>query len=229
MIKPQDLNTVGVIPRVGARGVDIWRLFTACDRGDAATVAALLRRDRGLATVHYHTDGIKIAVRKGHVDIVRLLLEHGASPSMSYDGSGYTGLRMAAERSHDRCVDMLTSALQKRFRFEPSSERQDAIVEAFRAGDVARAESLHAESPTAVNAAREDGVTPLHAAAREEDSRLTEWLLQHGADATALDAVGRSPLHVALFDRSNSALARLLLGDGDSTGIVTTQPWARLA
>ncbi len=219
MIKPQDLNTTDVIPRVGARGVDIWMLLTACERGDASAVASILRREPGLATVHYHTDSIKIAVRGGHSDIVRLLLDHGASPSMSYDGSGYSGLRMAAERGHRECTTILTAALESRFRFEASRDRWPAIAKALEQGDVARAESLHAESPTSLLTADENGLTPLHVAARDEDESLARWLLLHGADPSALDAAGRSPLHVALFDRANAGLARLLLTGGAAAGI----------
>ena len=166
MIKPQDLNTPDIIPRVGARGVDIWRLFTACERGDATTGALMLGLERTLATVHYHTDAVKIAVRGGHADIVRLLLEHGANPAMEYDASGYSGLRMAEERGHVECARLLTAALEARFQFEPNPTHMTAIVDAFGQGDVARAESLAAEYPTALNAADETGRTALHAAAR---------------------------------------------------------------
>jgi ankyrin repeat protein len=60
--------------------------------------------------------------------------------------------------------------------------------------------SLFLEMGLDINASDEKGCTPLHAAlcAEHKDLAFIEFLLAHGADAKAVDNLGRSVLHYAL-------------------------------
>jgi ankyrin repeat protein len=53
------------------------------------------------------------------------------------------------------------------------------------------------------------GMTPLHAAARGGHEPLVRALLRHGADASARDASGRTPMDVAATYGRTAALQRL--------------------
>src|ERR1700688_1686204 len=61
-----------------------------------------------------------------------------------------------------------------------------------------------------VNAARDDGSTPLHWAVNREDSEVAAALIQAGANANAADENGESPLLLAC-GTGNLAIARMLL------------------
>lgn len=109
------------------------------------------------------------AVRRGHMDMCRLLLQHGADPSLRHEPWGMAGMHHAAEMgniemmglllTHGGCVDARTV---------------DAEVGEF-----------------------PDGATPLfYAAAAGEAPNLAAmwWLLNQGADPVARDDSGGTPL-----------------------------------
>ena len=62
-------------------------------------------------------------------------------------------------------------------------------------------------------------LTPLQAACYLGRSTLADLLLQHGADVSAVDQLGRSALHVACI-RGHEACTRLLLLHGTETSAV---------
>src|SRR5580693_6800419 len=81
MIKPRELES--------AAGQDIWDTITAAATGDTSTLQRLLERDPGLGRAQYwYTPPIHFAVREGHIDAVRMLLEAGADPEWNgyHDG-----------------------------------------------------------------------------------------------------------------------------------------------
>jgi ankyrin repeat protein len=62
------------------------------------------------------------------------------------------------------------------------------------------------------NVVQQEGFTPLHEAALRGHAELVRLLLQHGADATARNAAGRSPGELA-HDNGHPAVAALLRSD----------------
>ena len=66
-----------------------YTIFVAALRGDDAFVREAIARDRSLAnfedTCHHRV--LSAAVRRGDVDMVRLLLEHGADPNLPEEGA----------------------------------------------------------------------------------------------------------------------------------------------
>ncbi|CAB0035338.1 unnamed protein product [Trichogramma brassicae] len=65
-----------------------------------------------------------------------------------------------------------------------------------------------------VRARDADGNEPLHLAARSANRVLVDWLLRNGADPNAVNAVGSSPLHLALMSSSDRRLMEALLKHG---------------
>ncbi len=117
----------------------------------------------------------------GYIDIVRLLLSHGANPELQENNwIGGTPLHWASERNPEIC-EMLIEA--------------GANVNT----QVDRPGSDHL------------GGTPLHWCARQRDdcAEAIEVLLKHGADPSILDAAGKRALDYA-EERGHSRVAAAL-------------------
>ena len=76
------------------------------------------------------------------------------------------------------------------------------------------------------------GETPLHIAARIEESRgekCTKMLLKSGADTNLAMADGRTPLHISAESGTIAVLRQLLSNGADPVRVVNvslTPPWA---
>jgi len=88
-----------------------------------------------------------------------------------------------------------------------------------------------------VNAAQMDGMTALHWAARHDDTKIAELLLQAGADASVSNRYGVTPLTLACIN-GNGPLVELLLDagadpntvlPGGETALMTAARTGRLA
>ena len=102
--QPEAMKTKAYVYGVDSLdGNDAWALFKACAAGDLAKVKELLAKDRRLANAQYwYQFPIHMAVREGHAEIVRLLLEQGADPGQSrYTYNSWDKLLLIArERGH---------------------------------------------------------------------------------------------------------------------------------
>ena len=72
---------------------------------------------------------------------------------------------------------------------------------------IPRANTTELERGADVNVLDEDGVTPLHLAARNGRVGVVGVLLEHGANVGAEDKEGRTPLHVAVERRAGHTRA----------------------
>ena len=88
MIKPSDIDDV------------VWDVIAAANNGDVDAMRHLLAADPGRSCEGYfYTPPIHFAVREGHLDVVRILLDAGADP----EWNGHYGLsliELARERGH---------------------------------------------------------------------------------------------------------------------------------
>jgi len=87
------------------------------------------------------------------------------------------------------------------------------ILEAARAGELARVEALLEASPELVNVRDGEGRTPMHHAVLGGHAELAELLLDRGGDISAVDAWNQTPLHHAAYE-GDAALVVLLLARG---------------
>ena len=115
---PEDVTTTPreVLDHLIRRGAQV-DISTAASMGDLARVRALLAEDPALAnrTVDYVTyyaasgTPLRNAAARGHLEIVRLLLEHGADPNLREEGIAPNGhaLYAAAAGGHHEIARML--------------------------------------------------------------------------------------------------------------------------
>src|SRR5215470_6705832 len=179
MIKPRELES--------DRGGVIWDTMMAAAKGDTPRLQRLLESDLSLSrSGYFYTHPIHFAVRGGHQDAVRLLLEAGADPEWNgyHDGSL---IEMARERGHEGVALLLEGACQRRGRVAPGIDHP--IHQAAQQDEVVRVRELLDADPTLVNRGDGGGATPLHRAVLGSARRVITVLLDRGADIHALHSV----------------------------------------
>ncbi|XP_020851927.1 ankyrin repeat and SOCS box protein 3 isoform X3 [Phascolarctos cinereus] len=119
------------------------------------------------------------AVENGHVDVVKLLLRHGADVNGSHSMCGWNALHQAAFQEYTELIKLL---LKK----GANKECQDdfGITPLFVAAQYGKLESLNVliSSGADVNCQAMDKATPLFIAAQEGHINCVELLLSKGAD-----------------------------------------------
>src|SRR5678815_2739070 len=171
MIKPSDIDDV------------VWDVITAANSDDVEAMRRLLAVDPARCREGYfYTPPIHFAVREGHLEIVRILLDAGADP----EWNGHYGLsliEMARERGHEAVAILLEKARDQRGRTAPAPTRDDHdIHRAADAGDVRRVRKLLNADATLLNRGDRAGGTPLHRAVVGRSRKVAKFLLDRGAD-----------------------------------------------
>src|SRR5262249_9317030 len=129
--------------------------FEAVKRGDFAMVRELLKEEPALVAEKdpaFGATGLHWAALKDHEALVGLLLAQGAEPGAT-NNAGETAFQVASRAGHAKVADLLRGP-------------EDALVEAAKANDVARAKMIVDANGALLN--RRDpqfGATPLHWAA----------------------------------------------------------------
>jgi ankyrin repeat protein len=190
MIRPPELDDV------------TWTVITAAASGDADTLRRLLAEDPARSREGYwYTPPIHFAVREGHTEVVRMLLDAGADS----EWNGHYGNSLAAmakERGHDSVVTVLEKNRDQRGRVAPAETPQDHdIHRAAEAGDARQVRALLDRDPTLVNRGDRSGGTPLHRAVWARKQDVINLLLDRGADIHAIHGTGcGSPGGFAPYD-----------------------------
>ena len=207
------------------RGEAIWQVLTAARAGNAGRLRALLAEDASLTDAEYwYVPPLHFAVREGHLDAVRVLLDHGAN--LFHRGLDQeTLLQMALDRDRAEVARCLCEALRAQ---AASDGSKHAVHDAAAAGDLAAIDRLLAEDAELANRGDHLGRRPLHYAVEAGQGEAVELLVERGADVDAAgfssdDRVGGSgfrPVALALWrhpywaQRNDFEMARRLLALG---------------
>jgi len=149
---------------------------------------------------------LSVASRRGHSEVARVLLEHGADTE-TRDNATYSPLLWSSQKGH---VEVLRVLLEHHADVNFLDQYNwTALHLASNFGHVAVAQVLLGNGADA-NARTMDNLTPLYSARNEGVTRI---LLEYGADPNARDSNNRTPLHLAMR-RDNAEVARVLLENG---------------
>ena len=163
------------------------------------------------------------AAKHGLRDVVSRFLEGGADARLAEHEAGQTALMWAAAGGHSDVVRLLAesgSDVGAR-----STGKFTALMFAARAGDVETAQLL-LDAGANLEARAIDGSTPLLIASRSVDGlagidwriipevsgheETAHYLIDRGADLTAVDRLGRTALHAAVETRRVALAERLM-------------------
>ena len=147
------------------------------------------------------------AARKGHKEIIKLLIAKGADVNAK-GNNGETPLDRAILRNDGKTADLLRKHGAK-------SGAEDSIHIAARTGNH-EAVKQHLAAGTDVNAKDGTGRTPLHWAAFGGYKEIVELLIAKGADVNAKDGYGNTPLDWAIKYK-HPKIADLLRKHGGKT------------
>ena len=196
------------LPDGGSAPADtVWSMFTAALDGDLPRVKALVARHPGLARYEQnYTPPIHFAVREGHTDLVRFLLDHGADPA-GYKSYPFQEplLMFAEDRGHADVARVLREHLARRFAV---GDGTSALIAAARGGDPAGVRAELERNPELARASNENGETALHHAANNGHVDVALALLEAGARVDAVSGDGSRPIHCALEPRGRVSVER---------------------
>jgi len=184
MIKPSDINDTA------------WEVISAAASGDVAVMQRLLAEDpKRSGEGYWYPEPIHFAVREGHSDIVRLLLEAGADA----EWNGYYGkslIDMARERGHEVVARLLEENRDRHGRSAPATTPEDhPIFAAAQADDVGRVRALLDQESVLLNRGDRAGGTPLHRAVGASARGVVKLLLDRGADIHAIHSTAQGAGH----------------------------------
>jgi ankyrin repeat protein len=84
----------------------------------------------------------------------------------------------------------------------------DAFYDAAAMGDRETVESMLADNPELIRASDSMGFTALHGVAGQDEPELAELLIDRGADVSAQNDMGMTPLHIAQYSSVVEVLIR---------------------
>ncbi|KAL9613567.1 MAG: hypothetical protein Q9167_001900 [Letrouitia subvulpina] len=176
-------------------GLSAPPIVRAAQAGSVIEVEILLDQGSDVNACHTRSgrNALAVASHCGNVEVVRLLLQHGAEIN-NHDGSSMTPLHLAAVRGHGGVVKLL---LQEHASVdEKGPEDATPLRIAADRGYVEVAELL-LQNRAKVNSRDRKYLTALHVAAKQGDEAMVGLLIAHGAHIEAKDGTMMTPLHHA--------------------------------
>ena len=220
-------------------------LPTACHTGDIERVRELLRQNPSLANRTGEHEGYYLgagaplanAAAAGRMDIVQLLLDHGADPNLPEEQIAPKGkaLYSAVYHGHYEIAKLLLE--RGAFPNPPVESSGDALWVSQEWRPDKRMEDLllsYGAKPTKGHMG-EDGpegadnwlrISPLHEAARKGDVPAAKKLLDTGADLTARDEHLRSTPLAWAAKFGQLEMVKFLLRHGAPKSLPEDPPWA---
>src|SRR3954471_16317648 len=233
-----------VMARLKARGAFI-DLPTACHTGDIERVRELLRQDPSLANTigeheGYYLDAgapLSNAAAVGRLDIVQLLLDHGADPNLPEEQIAPKGKALYSAVYHGH-YDIAKLLLERgAFANPPVESSGDALWIAQEWRPDKRMEQLllsygakpmkgHTGEDLLEKTEHWLRISPLHEAARKGDVREAKKLLEAGADLTARDEHLRSTPLAWAAKFGQLEMVNFLLQSGAPKRVPDDPEWA---
>jgi ankyrin repeat protein len=208
-------------------GVSVRRLADAVRAGDLATARVMLDLRPELVNLCVAEDderrALHYAVIERNVEMVRLLMQHGADPQAGVwpHRDATRPQVMARERGYTEIVAIMREEGVRRNPALSGAIRANAITSALERGDEAALIAALDAHPPLVRLVDERGRTALHWAAARLWPQVTAWLLDHGADVEARTKRGDAPIDLLGEDTDAVAqpglitrLAEMLLAHG---------------
>jgi hypothetical protein len=161
----------------------------------------------------YHGTPLRAASYKGHIDVVRILLDHGAN--VNTIDKKKTPLNSAFSGGH---LEILRLLLEHGADVDVWGDYDDPVLHL--ASKAGQAEVVHLllRHNANVNARGFLGWTPLHGASDGGHAKVVQLLLDYGADINALSNGHNTPLRFSLTNEPLEVL-RLLLEHGADVDI----------
>ncbi|KOX73970.1 Transient receptor potential channel pyrexia, partial [Melipona quadrifasciata] len=149
------------------------------------------------ADLSARTKVLHCAIRAGAVEIVKLLLERGASV-VEKNHMGETPLHVACFIQSIKCVELLLDSAGTNINAVDRAHRTPLHFAVMTTYSSAKLVELLLNHGALVNAADKTGFTPLHVAALNEQSHCVDVLIWAGADVSATTSAGLSALNIIL-------------------------------
>ncbi|XP_053973315.1 uncharacterized protein LOC128873643 [Hylaeus volcanicus] len=137
------------------------------------------------------------AIRAGAVEIVKLLLERGASV-VEKNHMGETPLHVACFVQSMKCVELLLESPGTNTNAVDRAHRTPLHFAVMTTRSSAKLVEILLKHGASMNAADRTGFTPLHVAALNEQSHCVDVLIWAGADVSATTSAGLSALNIIL-------------------------------
>ncbi len=202
----KDLTRQGAnVNRPSKKGASALMRAAADSRADVVELLLQANADVN-ATNPLGGTALMYACKAGDRASVNLLLTHGSEVNAN-SINGWTPIMLAAVKGHDDIIEML---LQRGA--DPNSADIYGWTPLMRSVERNRPKSVRAlltSQATVVNARNEHGATALHYAVARGDVDMARWLVERGADMSAEDRAGRTPLDMA-NGRGHRAMEKFL-------------------
>ena len=209
---------------------DAISMCNAARAGDVERVQVLLKKNPDLATARNHPQHgrrpIHYAAREGRPDVVKVLLEAGASPTVGIwpNREASRPLTMARDRVHTEVVALIEAWLNTQ---HGTTSAGVEFCDAARMQELEKVRFMLDKEPAIIDQSDTAGNTALHYAVLHMQFDLVADLLTAGADANIRNAENELPIHRALFKGSDPnrdkpadrKMAELLLEHGTNYDI----------
>ena len=180
LIKPEELNNDELDWTGRVRNSDIWETLNAAREGNINRLGKLIDRNHELVTCQYwYASPLHFAVREGHLEAAKLLVDRGADLTEQTLYGQETFLQVATDRGHTELVEYLQGLARERLGSEGDTH---PIHTACKDGDLTSVVQLLDVDPTLVNRGDDFGRRPIHHAVESKSHELIEILVARGAE-----------------------------------------------